>query len=308
MPLGAWWQVAVRTWNESSRDNVGLVAAGVAFYGFFALVPLLGALVLTYGLLADPATLMEQVEKLTKVLPPDGAKLIGEQLAAVIKTSADKKGFGVAISLGIALFGARNAAGAIISGLNIAYEEEEKRGFITVNLLALLITVSSVLLAVVATFAITSLGYFERLFPFSGPLAAVVSKIGSYLLAGLAGATAAAAIYRYAPSRRKARWVWLTPGSVVFSVLWLLLTFGLGLYAANFGNYNATYGSLASVVVLLTWMYLSAYILLLGAELNAELEHQTEQDSTRGHDRPIGGRGAWVADHVATKPDKPPHA
>ena len=308
MPLAAWRQILVRTWNEASRDNVGLVAAGVAFYGFFALVPLLGAVVLTYGLLADPATLMEQMDKLTKVLPPDGAKLVGEQLAAVIATSADKKGFGVALSLGIALFGARNAAGAIISGLNIAYEEEEKRGFIAVNLLALLITASAVLLAVVAMFAITLLAYFEDLFPFSGPVAAAISKVGSYLLAGLAGATAAAAIYRYAPSRRKARWVWLTPGSAIFSVLWLSLTFGLGLYAANFGDYNATYGSLASVVVLLTWMYLSAYILLLGAELNAELEHQTEHDSTRGHERPIGGRGAWVADHVAAKTDKPPSA
>lgn len=298
MPLAAWKQVAKRTWAETSNDNIGLIAAGVAFYGFLALVPLLGAIVLTYGLVADAATVTSNMDALTSVLPQQVARLIGEQLLNVVQTSDGKKGFGLLVALGIALFGARNAAGAIITALNVAYEEQETRGFIRVTLLALTITACAVLVAIVAMVAVTVLGFLQTLLPhLPGPVA-VLGKIVAYLLLAIAGAGGAATLYRFGPDRRHARWTWLTPGSLLAALLWLLLTIGFGIYVANFGNYDATYGSLGTVIVLLTWMYLSSYILLFGAELNSELEHQTAEDSTRG-ERPLGERGAWVADHVA---------
>ena len=305
MPRTAWIQVAKRTWAETSNDNIGLIAAGVAFYGFLALVPLLGAIVLSYGLVADAKTVTSNMNTLTSVLPQQVARLIGEQLLGVVQTSDGKKGFGLLIALGIALFGARNAAGAVITALNVAYEEQETRGIVRVTLLALAITACAVLVAIVAMVAVTALGFLQTLLPsLPGPVA-VLGKIVAYLLLAIAGAAGAATLYRYGPDRRHARWTWLTPGSLLAALLWLVLTIGFGIYVANFGNYDATYGSLGTVIVLLTWMYLSSYILLFGAELNSELEHQTAQDSTRG-DRPLGERGAWVADHVADEGQNKP--
>ena len=299
MPYAAWKQVMMRSWKEAGDDNVGLIAAGVAFYGFLALVPLLGAIVLSYGLVADPGTVVRNMKGLTSVMPADAAKLVGEQLMNVVKTSGGKKGLGVLLALAVALFGARNGAGSVITALNIAYEEKEKRGFIAINLLALAVTGAAVAVAIVALVAIAALGHLEKLVPGAPGVLLVLGKLLSYALLGCGGAAAAATLYRYGPSREKARWTWITPGSLFAAFCWLLLTLGFGMYVAKFGNYNATYGSLGAVVVMLTWLYLSSYVLLFGAELNSELEHQTAADTTDGTVKPMGGRGAWSADHVA---------
>lgn len=298
MPVSAWFAVLKRAWRETGTDNIGLIAAGVAFYGFLALVPLLGATVLVYGIVADPATVMRDMTRLTSIMPADVAKLIGEQLMGVVTTSGGKKGFGLFLALALALFGARNGAGAVVTALNVAYEEEEKRGFIAVNLLAIGITAASVVVAIVALVAVAALGHLETLLPAAPGFVIAGGKIAAYFVLTGAGAGAAATLYRYGPSRRRARWVWITPGSLFAALMWLALTAGFGLYVANFGNYNATYGSLGAVVATLTWLYLSSFILLFGAELNAELEHQTARDTTRSG-APLGRRGAWVADHVA---------
>lgn len=298
MPPKAWFSVAKRAWAETGSDNLGLMAAGVAFYGFLALVPLLGAIVLLYGIFAEPSTVFHNMNQLMAVMPAEVATLIGEQLMNVVKTSDGKKGLGLLLAVGLALFGARNGAGAVITALNVAYEEEEKRGFVKLNLLALGITAAAVLVAILALVAVAALGHLETLLPKAPDALVVLGKVAAYLMLTLAGAGAAATLYRYGPSRRNARWVWLTPGSLCAALMWLALTIGFGIYVANFGNYNATYGSLGTVVVTLTWLYLSSYILLFGAEINAELEHQTAHDTTTG-DAPLGARGAWVADHVA---------
>ena len=295
-----WREVLTRSYKEAGDDNVGLIAAGVAFYAFLAMVPLLGAIVLSYGLVAEPATVMKNIKQLTTVMPADAAKLVGDQLLNVVTTSGGKKGFGLLLALGLALFGARQGAGAVITALNIAYEEKEKRGFIKLNLLALAMTAASVLVAILATVAIGALGHLESLFPALPGWASVLGKVFSYVLLAAAAAAGAATLYRYGPSRDEAKWTWLTPGSALTAVLWLLLTIGFGVYVSKFGNYNATYGSLATVVVLLTWLYLSAYVLMFGAEVNSELEHQTAADTTTGPEKPLGARGAWSADHVAT--------
>ena len=298
-PAKGWKQVAMRTWEQAAEDNIGLAAAGVAFYAFLALIPLLGATVLSYGLIADPTTVLKNVRSLTSVMPADAAKLVGEQLLSVVQTSGGKKGVGLLVALAIALFGARNAAGSVITGLNIAYEEKETRSFIRVNLLALAITAGAVALVIMAMVAVAALGHLERFVPNLPRAVVTAGKLGSYVLLLLGAALGAAALYRYAPNRENAKWAWITPGSGFASIGWIVLTVGFGFYAAHLGNYGKTYGSLATVIVILTWIYLSAYVFLLGGELNSEIEHQTAEDTTDGSAKPAGARGAWSADHIA---------
>lgn len=311
IPAPGWKDILRRTWKEVQGDNVGIVAAGVAFYLFLALVPLLGATVLTYGLFASPETVVRQATSMTSFIPGEAAKLIGEQLMNVVQTSGGKKGFGLLIAIAVAFWGARNAAGAIVTGLNITYEEEEKRGIVQTTLLALAMTIGAVLMAGAVAAAIGVLSAMERLLPDAGVVGHFFFGLLTYLFLGGVAAAAAASLYRYGPSREKARWTWLTPGSIFFAGVWLLLTLGFGFYVRNFGSYGATYGSLSAVVVLLTWLYLSSYVLLFGAELNSEVEHQTTRDTTANPgEQPLGTRGAWSADHVAdTSPsvDDAPH-
>ncbi|MCF2514050.1 YihY/virulence factor BrkB family protein [Sphingomonas sp. G124] len=290
----------MRVWNESWVDNIGLVAAGVAFYGFLAVVPLLGLLVLSYGMVTDPDTVVSHVMVLIHVLPADVAVLIGQLLMNAVQTSEQTKGFGFLIAVLVGLYAGGNGAGSIMTALNIAYEEEEKRSLSRFYLIAFTITAAAVLLALVALAATATVQALDRLIPpLSGTSTLAVGKAGLYILIALIAAAVAATLYRYGPSREDARWQWLTPGSIFTAAVWLALTNGFGFYVTRLTDYNAIYGSIAAVIMLLTWMYLSAYVFLFGAELNAELEHQTAIDSTTGRPEPLGERGAWAADHVA---------
>ncbi|QPQ54219.1 YihY/virulence factor BrkB family protein [Allosphingosinicella flava] len=298
IPARGWKDIVVRAWKESGQDNMSLVSAGVAFYAFLAMVPLLAAFVLSYGLFAAPATMMGHVRGLFQVLPRDAAAIIGEQLVSVTSQAASKTGLGLLFALGLALYGAMKGAAAMITALNIAYDEDETRGFIRKTLAALAITIGAVVTGLVAVAAIGALAAVDRLLPGAPPLLPTLIRIGFWIAAAAVASGAVAALYRYAPDREAAKWRWLTPGSIVATAGWLLMTLGFGIYTANFGNYNATYGALGAVVVLLMWLYLSAYVLLLGAELNAEMEHQTRKDTTTGPDRPMGARDAEMADTV----------
>lgn len=300
IPAAGWKQIGWRAWQEAGQDNLGLIASGVAFCAVLALVPTLGAIVLTYGLVATPETVGANIASLTSMMPDDAARLIGEQLANVVKSSDGKKGLGLIVALAIALYGVMKGASAVITALNIAYDEEESRSFIRINLLAFGIAAGSVLVAILAMIAVAAMASLGELFPGAPPYLKVLVTAVSYLFVGAIGAALAALVYRYGPDRAQARWTWLSPGSLFASLSWLAITLGFGLYVANFGNYDATYGSLGAAMVLLTWLYLSAYALLLGAELNCELERQTVRDTTTGAERPLGERGAYAADTVAT--------
>ena len=302
MPRKAWRDILLRTWNESSTDNVGLISAGVAFYGFLAFVPTLAALVLCYGLFADPSTIADHLRSLFRLLPEEAARLIGEQLLSVTNSGAGKKGFGLVASFALSLYGAMNGASAIITAVNIAYDEEESRSFIKLTGLAGLITIGLLIAGVVAIFAIAALAFLEQLLPGAPGIVITAIRVGFWLLTALAASMILSMIYRYAPDRHHAQWRWLTPGSVVATIGWLAVSLGFGIYAANFGNYGATYGALSAVVVTLMWLYLSAYILILGAELNSEMEHQTAEDTTVGRPKPMGERQAYVADTVGKVP------
>jgi membrane protein len=299
MPLSAWKEVAIRVWNESWVDNIGLVAAGVAFYGFLALVPLLGLLVLGYGMVTDPVTVVSHVMVLVHILPSDVALLIGQLLMNAVQTSEQTRGFGFLIAIIVGLYAGGNGAGSIMTALNIAYEEEEKRSLRRFYAIAFTITAAAVLLALLALAATATAQALDRLIPHLSGATLKLGRAGLYVLIGLIAAAVAATLYRFGPSREDARWQWLTPGSIFTAVVWLALTNGFSFYVTRLTDYNAIYGSVAAIVMLLTWMYLTAYVFLFGAELNAELEHQTARDSTTGHPEPLGERGAWAADHVA---------
>jgi len=299
IPIAGWKEIAGRTWRQTWIDNVGLVAAGVAFYGFLALVPLLGLIVMVYGLVAEPQTVVSNMQALTDILPANVALFIGEQLLSAVQTAKETKGVGILVALAFAFYGGSNGAGAIITALNIAYQEKEKRSLTRFYLIALLMTVLAVIFALLALTATTAVAFLEELLPQASSATVAVSKAAAYVALLLVAAAIAAALYRYAPSRENARWEWITPGSLFTAITWLLLTLGFAYYVTSVADYNATYGSLGAVIALLTWMYLSAYVFVIGAELNSEIEHQTAKDSTTGAPRPMGERGAWSADHVA---------
>jgi membrane protein len=300
MPLPAWKDIVARTYKRIWDDNVGLVAAGVAFYGFFALLSLLGLIVLVYGFAADPMTVIEHMRALTIVLPTNVAVLIGEQLMTAVKSSEGTKGLGILIAALVAIYGGTNGAAAVITALNIAYEEKEKRTLFRFYLLAILLTVGALVVVLCALAGTAVVAFLQKLLPDAAPATLVAGKIAGYLLLMLAAAAIAATLYRFGPAREDARWEWITPGSAFAGVMSLLLTSAFGFYVAHFTDYGASYGSLGAAVALLTWMYLSAYMFLVGAELNSEIEHQTAKDSTTGRPLPMGERGAWAADNVAT--------
>jgi membrane protein len=270
-----WRALLARTWRQTLADDIDLMAAGVAFYGFLALVPMLGALVLSYGLLATPDSVLGDFRKLTEVMPAEAARLVRHELLTIVTESGSKKGLGLALALALALFGVRSGAGAIITALNLAYEERETRGFVHLNLIAVAVTVTGILIALFGTAAVAMLAGLEHLLmPSVPPALRMVEKVAAWLAVVMVGGAIAAALYWIGPDRPLTGLIWLTPGAVLASVGWMVVTLAFGSYVASFGNYNATYGSLSAVVVVLTWFYLSSFILLLGAELNSECERQ----------------------------------
>lgn len=270
-----WRAVLGRTWRQTLADNIDLMSAGVAFYNFLALVPMLGAIVLSYSLLATPDSVLADFRQLTTIMPEDAARLVRHELLTIVSTSDGKKGFGLAMALGLALIGARSGAGAIITALNLAYEERETRGFIHLNLIALAVTATGIVVALFGIAAVAALAAVQHWLPTLPVHLIVLEKIGSWLTLMLVGGLVATALYWVGPDRRMSGWRWLTPGAVLVGVGWMLMTLAFSSFVASFGHYNATYGSLAAVVVVLTWFYLSSFILLVGGELNSECERQS---------------------------------
>ena len=271
-PAVGWKRIALDTWKDAGEDNLSLVAAGVAFYIFLAFVPLLTALVLSYGLFADPLTVAHDIGHLAEILPASAASIAADQLEAMTGGSDAKTGLALVVALAIAVYGASKAADAIMTALNIVYEVKECRGFIGRLIAALGMTAGAILLLLLAVVTISALSFLESLLPGLGGVTTVALRLLFIAAAGAVVMLLLAIVYRYVPCRPDAEWRWITPGSVLATLVWLAATAGFGLYVASFGDYNATYGSLGAVIAFLTWLYLTAYIILLGAELNAILE------------------------------------
>jgi membrane protein len=307
IPLKGWWQVAQRVWTESSRDNLSVVAAGCAFYALFAIFPALSALISLYGLTADPATVEQQFAMLGSVLPVEAYGLVIDQIRRVAEASNRVLGWSFALSLGLSLWSVMSLTQAIFAALNIAYEEPERRGLLRFYLSAFTFAIVGILGGVIGLLAIV---YVPILFAYAGysHQFELVVRVARWPLLALLVLVLLSLLYRYGPCRRSAKWHWVSVGSLFATTIWLLASAGFSFYVANFAHYDRTYGSLGAVIVLLFWLYISFYIVLLGAEINAELELQTAQDTTRGGSKPMGKRGAFVADNVAGGPkgDKRP--
>jgi membrane protein len=289
--------VVIRLWTQIDDDHVMLVAAGVAFYSLLALFPLLTALVSIYGLIADRGDIEQHLSKLYGLLPRDAIEIMRQQLVKLNSTEAPKLGLLFGASLLFSLWSANKGVTSMFEAMNIAYGERERRNFFHFNATSLLFTFGFILFLVVALSAIIAVPPILEYIGLDEDTHWLLS-LSRWPILVIIVVTMNALIYRYGPSREKARWVWLSWGSVASAVAWMATSALFSFYAANFGNFNETYGSMGAVVAVMTWIWLSAIIVIAGAELNAELEHQTARDTTTGRDKPLGARGARMADTV----------
>lgn len=280
-----WKQVFVRVKARLVSDNISIIAAGVAFYILLAIVPAMAALVAVYGIFSDPLTIGTQLDMVGAVLPGEARQMIEQQLQRLAMSSSGALSVGAAVGVLISLWSAMKGTKAIMTALNVAYDEPEKRGFFKLNLIALCLTTGAMLFFILA---LALIAVMPVVFNWIG-LGAVIEWIAAIVRWPLVFAfllLALASLYRWAPARMQARWIWMSHGALLAGALWLIGSAGFSVYVSLFGNYNATYGSLGAVVVVLMWLYISAYVILLGAEVNAEIErqaamidHQSEADS-----------------------------
>jgi membrane protein len=282
-----------------SEDNVGTLAAGVAFYAMLSIFPALTAAVSLYALVADPSTIEKQITAMQAALPPEAVKLITDWLHTLLQQPTQKFGIGFIVSLLLALWSARSGTGMLMTAVNICYGETEKRNFIWFNITAFALTAALVIFGILALALVAVLPAALNLVPLPEAWKTVLALARWPIVAGLI-VLALAVIYRYAPDRAEPRWAWVSWGAGAATVIWLLGSIGFSIYVSKFGGYDKTYGSLAAVVILLFWFYLTAYAVLIGAELNAEMERQTARDTTAGHRKPLGQRNASMADQVAS--------
>ena len=298
----AWKDIGWRVWSEVSDDRVMLIAAGVTFYLLLALFPALAAFVSLYGFVADPTTIAEHVSYLGGLLPNAGLEIIEQQLKALVSRDAEALGVGFLVGLVIALWSANNGVKALFDAMNVAYEEVEKRSFVRLNLLSAMFTLGAIVIATVMLVAVGIVPALLALLHLEG-WTEVLIAIGRWPLLLASIWFGISLIYRYGPSRNNAKWRWLNWGSALATIVWLSASAGFSYYLQNFADYNATYGSLGAVIGLMMWTWISMIILIVGAEINAEMERQTENDTTVGPPAPMGQRGAVVADTIGRPSD-----
>ena len=298
IPWSGWKRVIKRTAREVTTDRISLVAAGCAFYATLALFPAISMLVSIYGLVFDPATVGPQLAVLRNLLPPSAYQLIADRVQVLVSKPPGTLTFSLALSIMIALWSSSTGTKSILGALNLAYEERETRSFIRFQLTALGMTLGGILAAVVGLASLLLLPVVVAFLEMPG-YAAVIAKSASFGLLVLFVLLALSLLYRFGPSRRAAGWSWVTPGSLFATLLWLVASALFSFYVQHLASYDATYGPLGAIIGVMMWFYVSALVVMIGAELNAELELQTVRDSTDGPERPIGERGAYVADHVA---------
>jgi membrane protein len=295
IPAKGWKDIAWRVYEGMQQDRVLLIAAGVTFYSLLAAFPAMAAGVALYGLIADPHTISQQFALLAGIVPDGALQVLGDQVNRLLEQSTKTLGFALVAGLAVSLWGANAATKAIFDALNVIYHEDEKRNFFRLNLYSLAFTLGGILVLLLAAGSVVVV---PALLAALGIESLLVLLRWPVLLAAVLFALAC--LYRYGPSRTQAAWRWVTWGSALAAFLWLTASMSFSWYVANFGSYNATYGSLGAVIGFMTWMWLSIIVVLLGAKVNAELEHQTAKDTTQGAAKPMGKRGAEMADTVAS--------
>ncbi|MCJ8517405.1 membrane protein [Pseudorhizobium tarimense] len=286
-----------RLYAAINEDRVMLVAAGVTYYLLLALFPAISALVSLYGFFANPSQIAERIQFLSTVMPSDALDIFIEQLRSLASQDSSTLSIGLLAGLGIALWSSNNGMKALFQAMNVAYEEDEKRSFLKLTGISLLFTLGVMILVIVLTVAV---GVVPAILTFLsiGSWAETLISLLRWPVLLLFVMGGIALLYRYGPSREPARAPWLSWGTAFATICWLLASIAVSYYLANFANYNATYGTLGALIGFMFWTWISVIIVIIGAELNAELEHQTAQDTTTGAEQPMGERGAYMADHV----------
>ncbi|MGJ8562077.1 MAG: YihY/virulence factor BrkB family protein [Alphaproteobacteria bacterium] len=299
-PLGFtrrdWWLILKDMVHETNHDNVAIIAAGVAFFTMLAVFPLITACISIYGYVADPVRVQMQLQNISGLFPAEAWDILNAQVMAVASAPDAQLGLGIAIGLLIALWSAGAGIRAIMRAMNVAYDEKEKRSIAAFYALAGMFTLSVTVFLWVALAVIIGVPALLTYAKLDGLAAAFTQYLPWIILLSLFG-FAVAVLYQYGPSRRPAKLRWIIPGCVLATMSWIFISMGFSWFVSAFGTYNKTYGSLSAVIMLLMWFWITALVIIIGAELNAAMERHTGADTTRGPDRPIGMRGAAVANH-----------
>jgi membrane protein len=295
IPAQGWKQIVRRIVRSVYEDNLIVIAAGLGFFALLSIFPLLIAIVSIYGLVADPNAVSAQFMQISGILPPDLRVILEERLQEIVAASSQQLGLGAVLSILAALWASSKVITYLFMSLNVAYGERETRSLIELKATALLFTFGFVVFVVLSIGLVAVVPAVANLFGVGG-LAESALQVGRWPLLAASIVIALASLYRFGPNRRDAKWQWITPGASVATIAWLGLSAVFSLYVSNFGKVNEIYGSLGSMIVVMLWFFLTCFLILLGAEINAKTEHQTVRDSTVGDDRPMGQRGAFVAD------------
>lgn len=300
IPSKGWWDIAWRVKKQLESDNVSIVAGGLALFGLLSIFPSLAAAVAVYGLIASPEQIAAQAQTFSGLLPEAGMGILIEQLNELATRSSRTLSIGVIGGILLAVWSARRGMVALITSMNVAYNEYERRGFFRRLALSLVFTVCAVLGFLVVVALALAVPVVLGFLPL-GPAAQWILLTVRWALLWCVAVLALSALYRFAPHRSKARWNWLSIGSRLAASVWLLASILFALYVRNFDSFGQTYGAIGSVVILLSWFYISAFVVILGAEINSEVERQTIHDTTVGEEKPIGQRGAFSADTVGPR-------
>jgi membrane protein len=295
IPAKGWKDILWRVYGNVSDHRILALAAGMTYYSILAIFPALAALVAIYGLFTDPASIAKHLDVVSGFIPGGAAEVAREQLTRVASKGGSTLGFTFAIGLIISLWSANAAMKALFDTLNIVYGEQEKRGFLKLNAMSLGFTLAGIAFILSALAAVVVIPIILEYLGLSNA-ADLLIRIARWPAMFLALAIGLSFIYRFGPSREAPRWRWITWGSAAATIMWIVASALFSFYAANFGTFNETYGSLGAAIGFMTWLWISAIAILLGAELNAEMEHQTKRDTTTGGPKPLGTRGAKMAD------------
>ncbi len=302
IPMKGWWDIAKRIFARMSKDNLSLVSAGVAFYALLAIFPAIAALVSIYAYFASPVEISEHLRQFTTLIPNSSRELILSQISELTQSSQARLTLGALGTLLLTIWSSSKGSQALITACNISYHEYEKRSFLRAQFVRFMFSVGAILVAIFALLIIGILPIVLNLVGLKDSIDLLI-KVVSWPILALTFNFALVLLYRYAPHRKAAKWRWITLGSAIATVFWIIASIGFSFYVSRFSSYNETYGSLGGVVIMLMWLYISAYIVTMGAVINAETEQQTAKDSTIGPEKELGERGAYVADHLGIKND-----
>jgi membrane protein len=297
IPPRGWADILWRVFWAISDNRILTTSGGVAFFAVLAVFPGIAAIVSLYGLVADSSTMGSHLSILAGILPFGVLQVVADQITLVSKQGVETLGTAFVISVLIAIASANSGIAALFDALNVVYNEREKRSFVNFYTTTLVFTLAGMTFVVTAIIGVVAMPLLMKVIgleTFTERLVFILRWPVLLVAVGLS----LAFIYRYGPSRRDARWRWVSWGSIVAGLLWLATSMLFSWYVATFDSYNKIYGSLGAGIGFMVWLWISAVIVLLGAQLNAETEHQTARDTTEGRPKPLGSRGAMMADHV----------